>query len=109
MAATGPEDGRRYARKRIVALMQLIYTMVLFGYSGVRANFDLLGFDMWLKNASRAFYDEMEKSIVISRCPFHYVTEWRRRHSDRTWRFRLARLALSARAFVAALLTPRNR
>ena len=108
-AVTGPEDGRRYARKRIVALMQLIYTMVLFGYSGVRAKFDLLGFDTWLKTASPAFYDEMEKSIVISRCPFHYVTEWRRHHSDRTWRFRLARLALNIRTFVAALLTPRNK
>ena len=107
--ACGPEDGCRYARKRILAVMQLIYTMVLFGYSGVRAKFDLLGFDAWLKNASPAFYDEMEKSIVISRCPFHYVTEWRRRHSDRTWRFRLARLALNIRTFVAALLTPRNR
>ncbi len=64
---------------------------------------------MWLKTASPTFYDEMEKFIVISRCPFHYVTEWRRRHSDRTWRFRLARLALNARAFVAALLTPRNK
>ena len=107
-AAMGPEDGCRYARKRIVAVMQLIYTMVLFGYSGVRAKFDLLGFDTWLKNTSPAFYDEMEKSIVISRCPFHYVTEWRRHYSDRTWRFRLARLALNIRTFVSALLTPRN-
>ena len=107
-AATGPKDGRRYARKRILAVIQLIYTMVLFGYSGVRAKFDLLGFDAWLKNASSAFYDEMEKSIVIRKCPFHYVTEWRRRHSDRTWRFRLARLALNIRTFLSDLLTPRN-
>lgn len=98
----GPEDGRRYARKRILALLRLIYTMVLLGYMGVRAKFDLRGFDMWLKNASRAFYDEMESSIVISRCPFHYVTEWRRRHSDRTWRFLLARLALNIRTVLAA-------
>ena len=100
--ATGQADGCRYARKRILALVQLIYTMVLFGYMGIRAKFDLWGFDAWLKNASRAFYDEMENSIVISRCPFHYVTEWRRRHSDRTWRFRLARLALNMRTFLAA-------
>ena len=98
----GLEDGRRYTRKRILALLQLIYTMVLFGYMGVRAKFDLQGFDTWLKNYSRAFYDEMEKSIVISRCPFHYVTEWRLRHSDRTWRFRLARLALNVRTFLSA-------
>ena len=108
-AATGPEDGRRYAQMRIVALLRLIYTMVLFGYTGVRAKFDLQGFDTWLKNASPAFYDEMEKSIVISRCPFHYVTEWRRHHSDKTWRFRLARLALNARTFLSDLLTPRNK
>ena len=107
-AAMGPEDGCRYARKRIVALMQLIYTMVLFGYSGVRAKFDLLGFDTWLRDASPTLYDEMEKSIVISRCQFHYVTEWRRHYSDRTWRFRLARLALNIRTFASALLTPRN-
>ncbi len=100
--ATGTEDGRRYARKRIVALLQLIYTMVLFGYMGVRATFDLLGFDTWLRDNARAFYDEMEKSIVISRCPFHYVAELRRRRSDRTWRFRLARLALNVRTFLAA-------
>ena len=99
---SGPEDGRRYARKRILALLRLIYTMVLLGYMGVRAKFDLLGFDAWLKNASRSFYDEMESSIVIGRCPFHYVTEWRRRRSDRTWRFRLARLALNMRSFFAA-------
>ena len=102
--ATGPEDGRRYARKRILALLQLIYTMVLFGYKGVRAKFDLLGFDTWLKNTSPSFYDEMENAIVIGRCPFHYVTELRRRHSDRTWRFRLARLALNVRTLLAALL-----
>ena len=101
-AAMDPEDGRRYARKRILALIQLIYTMVLFGYMGVRAKFDLLEFDTWLKNASPAFYDEMEKSIVIRKCPFHYVTEWRRRHSDRTWRFRLARLALRVRSMLSA-------
>ena len=99
---SGPEDGRRYARKRILALLRLIYTMVLLGYMGVRAKFDLLGFDTWLKNNSRTFYDEMESSIVIGRCPFHYVTEWRRRRSDRTWRFRLARLALNMRTFLAA-------
>lgn len=98
----GPDDGRRYARKRILALLRLIYTMVLLGYMGVRAKFDLLGFDTWLKNNSRSFYDEMESSIVIGRCPFHYVTEWRRRRSDRTWRFRLARLALNIRTFFAA-------
>lgn len=95
--AEGMEDGGRYARKRIVALLRLIYTMVLFGYCGIRAKFDLFGFDAWLKNTSRGFYDELEISIVISRCPFHYVTEWRRHRSDRTWRFRLARLALNAR------------
>ena len=100
-SAAGPEDGRRYARKRILALLQLIYTMVLFGYMGVRATFDLLGFDAWLKNASPAFYDEMEKSIVIGRCPFHYVAELRRHRSDRTWRFRLARLVLNVRTLLA--------
>lgn len=97
---TAPADGYRYARKRTVALLRLIYTMVLFGYDGIRAKFDLLGFDAWLKDTSRSFYEEMEESIVISRCPFHYVTEWRRRHSDRTWRFRLARLALRARSIL---------
>ena len=107
--AAGTEDGRRYARKRILSLLQLIYTMVLFGYMGVRAKFDLLGFDAWLKNASPAFYGEMEKSIVISRCPFHYVTELRRRRGDGTWRFRLARLALNVRTFLSALLTPLNK
>ena len=55
-----------------------------------------------LRDNARAFYDEMEKSIVISRCPFHYVAELRRRRSDRTWRFRLARLALNVRTFLAA-------
>ena len=98
---TGTEDGCRYARKRILASLQLIYTMVLFGYNGIRAKFDLLGFDEWLKDNSRSFYDEMENSIVIGRCPFHYVTEWRRRHSDSTWRFRLARLALRVRTLFA--------
>ena len=89
-----PQAGAIYAGKRILALLQLIYTMVLVGYKGIRAKFDLLGFDRWLKSTSREFYDEMENQTWFTKCPFHYVAEWRRHHTDRTWRYCLFRIVL---------------
>lgn len=91
--ASAAQSASAYYRRQVLNLIRWCYHVGIFGYGGLRANFDLDAFDRALQELSEIDGDVCE--IRIARGRIAMVRNWRRHHSRHTPAFLVYRVGLA--------------
>ena len=86
-AGTLPVGNEQYMRNHLSYRLRLTYNYLLLNRSVSPSNEEVVDFDSFLKETSPYLYGRSEEFLASRTMGFHFVREWRKRQTRKTFKF----------------------